>query len=201
MSDPEGPVCADCPQLEVEASGAVCTLRALPVRLPGETYCANQPSFGGPATRVPVGPVLLRGEEGTDVVADSPDDRSVRDGLINLVRDSGASRVEQMTPQEETALWQLQAWNERRAYVLLENIIGEPRLPGEPERAVPTAAASGSSRKARPFKPIARRARVTQVLLGIQVGVLLLTPVLRLVGTTLPVAGVAPVGVILGGAG
>jgi len=121
--------CADCLEVELSAGRARCKLRDALLGSLSRTFCANHPEVDGPPVAVPLGPIVMRTEEDLEVVRESPDMRGIRNRLLTMVEESGAVSVEDLSPREEVALWQLARWREGRATVLLEGIGGEAMLP------------------------------------------------------------------------
>ena len=149
-------------------SEAQCTLRDCEIALPGRSYCANHPDCGDGNARVPVGPVFIRSSDGPEILVESPDSREIRNALINMVQDSAAGHVDAMTPQEATALWQLERWDEPRAYVLRDTIRGETQLPGSLGESAPEDETAPSASEEYFLLPTLR-ARVLVVLLALNI--------------------------------
>ncbi len=130
-----------------------------------------------------MGPVVARAPGGPEVVRASPDTWKVRGALLSIVEQSAAVHIEEMTPREETALWQLAAWREGRAQVVRDRIAGVPLLLGTPRSGREAARTSGSP-DGGTFRSAARLGRVVVVLLtwGALVSLALLVSNVRVLG-------------------
>lgn len=168
MEDVETIGCADCPEVTLSAGGARCELRDTEVSALSRTFCANHPACGGPPVAVPLGPIVVRMVQGLDEVRDSPDTPKIRNTLLTMVEDSGATSVEDMTPREEVALWQLERWREGRAVVLSEGIGGEPMLSGL-RRPTSVQGTTDWIQSRQRFASLALRTRVVVALLALNI--------------------------------
>jgi hypothetical protein len=120
--DSPAPRCATCPFRTGRAGGAHCSIREAAIDAPEQCFCANHPTLAGEPDPTPVGPVMRCGPNESSVVHASPDSERVRRHLLDIVERTKARTRSELTVREATAIWQLQAFRERRAHVYVDRL-------------------------------------------------------------------------------
>ncbi|MEO6594100.1 MAG: hypothetical protein ABIP94_05055, partial [Planctomycetota bacterium] len=112
--------CRNCSHFA--ATGSNCELRRLVIPEPELTGCASHPQHGPLRRPFPIGPVVHTANGNAGVHQPSPDDRAIRERLLELIEDIKVRGTQPLSARETIVVWQLREFGEPRAFHHIDRI-------------------------------------------------------------------------------